>query len=157
MKPKRTMRQTLEDNRKGEALWAAMAGKPIRDDLPAVKPKQTRTKDLTIPTESKEQIAFVKWFRTVHKDFRIIAIPNGGNRDMITGSIMKAEGVTRGVPDLYVPAWHLWIEFKRIKGSAISMEQQDWANYLVLSCKHHHFFAYGCADAIDKVNKFLED
>ena len=36
----------------------------------------------------------------------------------------------RGVPDLFVPAWGLWIEMKRTKGGVVSVEQADWIEYL---------------------------
>jgi len=34
------------------------------------------------------------------------------------------------VPDLYIPAWHTWIEMKRVKGGSVSPEQKDWHIYL---------------------------
>ena len=43
---------------------------------------------------------------------------------------MKATGVVKGVPDLFVPAWRLWIEMKRTKGGSLSPEQKDWIDYL---------------------------
>jgi hypothetical protein len=43
---------------------------------------------------------------------------------------LKAEGVSSGVPDLFVPAWGLWVEMKRTKGGAVSAEQKDWIKYL---------------------------
>ena len=54
---------------------------------------------------------------------------------------LKAEGVSAGVPDLFVPEWLLWIEFKRQKGGSVSKEQKEWHEYLdsigqtVLICK----------------------
>jgi hypothetical protein len=46
-------------------------------------------------SESKLQIAMVKWFRLQYPDHVLYAIPNGGNRSAITGAIMKAEGTTK--------------------------------------------------------------
>lgn len=43
---------------------------------------------------------------------------------------MKLEGVSAGVPDLFIPAWRLWIEMKREKGGRASAEQNDWLQYL---------------------------
>jgi hypothetical protein len=43
---------------------------------------------------------------------------------------LKAEGVSSGVPDLYVPAWDLWIEMKRQKGGQLSKTQAGWKAYL---------------------------
>ena len=53
--------------------------------------------------ESKLQQECVKWFRYQYPKRIIFAIPNGGKRGIITASIMKAEGVLAGVPDLFIP------------------------------------------------------
>ena len=149
------MRDTLTDNWKAEQLWAGMFGKELRDDMPEIKDKRGHMKS-DIATESREQIDFVKWFRLQYPKVRIFAIPNGGNRDAITGSIMRAEGVTPGVPDLYIPLWRLWIEMKRTKGSSTSDEQIEWARYLMEECGDSHFFAKGCADAMAHTVLFVK-
>ena len=71
--------------------------------------------------ESNIQISCVKWFRLQHPDKLLIAIPNGGNRNRITGAILKAEGVTAGAPDLFLfesrlNCHGLAIEMKTSKG-----------------------------------------
>jgi len=43
---------------------------------------------------------------------------------------LKAEGVQAGVPDLFVPAWGMWIEMKREAGGVVSPVQKDWIAYL---------------------------
>jgi hypothetical protein len=43
---------------------------------------------------------------------------------------LKAEGVTAGVPDLFVPEWCLWVEMKRQTGGTVSPAQKDWIKYL---------------------------
>lgn len=86
-----------------------------------------------IKTEHEEQREFVRWFRLAYPGVRILAIPNGGARSPATAGRLKAEGVSRGVPDLFVPAWGLWIEMKRIKGGSVSAEQKDWLQYLETS------------------------
>ena len=151
----RTLNETLADNRKAEQLWAGMFGKPLREGAPMPKEKAVRVKS-EIPTESQEQRAFVQWFSAQYPSVRFFAIPNGGNRDSITGAIMKAEGVQPGVPDIYIPPWRLWIEFKRIKGSSTSDEQYEWARYLTQECGDSHFFAKGCDDAIAQVRLFVK-
>jgi hypothetical protein len=83
-----------------------------------------------IPTEHEEQREVVKWFRQTFKDVRIFAIPNGGARSITTATRLKVEGVSAGVPDLYVPAWKLWIEMKRVKGGVVDKAQKDWHDYL---------------------------
>jgi len=83
-----------------------------------------------IPTEHEEQRELVRWFRQTFEGVRIFAIPNGGARSRATAGRLKAEGVSSGVPDLFVPAWGLWVEMKRSKGGSLSAEQKDWIAYL---------------------------
>ena len=83
-----------------------------------------------IPTEHEEQRELVKWFRQSFDGVRIFAIPNGGARSITTAAKLKVEGVSAGVPDLYVPAWKLWIEMKRVKGGVVDKAQKDWHDYL---------------------------
>ena len=82
------------------------------------------------PSESEEQIGVVAWFEASFPGVRIFHIPNGGHRAMSVARKMKSEGVKPGVPDLYVPAWRVWIEMKRAKGGRLSPEQKDWIEYL---------------------------
>ena len=99
-----------------------------------------------IPTEHEEQREFVRWFRQTYPDIRIFAIPNGGARSPSVAGKLKAEGVSKGVPDLYIPVWRVWVEMKRQKGSAVSPEQKDWHQYLE-SCGDCVILAKGCAHA----------
>ena len=78
-----------------------------------------------IPTEHEEQRELVRWFRQTWPGVRIFAVPNGGVRSKATAGRLKAEGVASGVPDLFVPAWRLWVEMKRTKGGSLSAEQKD--------------------------------
>ena len=109
-----------------------------------------------IPSEHYEQVRFVGKFAILYPGVRIFAIPNGGHRGKVTAAKMKQEGVRRGVPDLYVPAWKLWVEMKRIKGGSVSPDQKDWHEYLrgigdtVLVCR-------GSDEALLLVAKFLEE
>ena len=83
-----------------------------------------------IPSEDREQMLLVQWFRRTYPDVRIFAIPNGGHRHPAVAAKLKATGASAGVPDLFIPAWHLWIEMKRVKGGTVSAEQKDWLKYL---------------------------
>lgn len=83
-----------------------------------------------IPSEHEEQREVVKWFRQTFDGVRIFAIPNGGARSITTAAKLKVEGVSAGVPDLYVPARKLWIEMKRVKGGVVDKSQKDWHDYL---------------------------
>jgi len=101
-------------------------------------------------SEHEEQREFVRWFRLAHRGVRIFAIPNGGKRSKREAGRLKAEGVSSGVPDLYVPAWKLWIEMKKEKGGVLSPTQKDWRDYLV-GIGDTWIVARGHADAIEQV------
>jgi hypothetical protein len=93
--------------------------------------------------ESNSQQAFVRWWDLAHRGLcgqslgsvggvpdrqLLFAIPNGGARNPITGAILKAEGVRRGVPDLFLAVPHggahgLFLEFKTGTGR-VSDEQE---------------------------------
>jgi hypothetical protein len=81
-------------------------------------------------SEHLQQVRLVSWFRRQYPDIRIFAIPNGGGRSASQGASLKAEGVTPGVPDLFVPAWSMWVEMKREAGGVVSPVQRDWIAYL---------------------------
>jgi hypothetical protein len=63
---------------------------------------------------------------------------------------LKAEGVSAGVPDLFIPAWLCWIEMKREKGGVLSPEQRDWHAYLT-GLGHHVIVGRGQEDAKEKM------
>lgn len=98
------------------------------------------------PSEHLEQVRFVAWFRKNYPQHWIFAIPNGGDRNKITAVKLKAEGVSSGVPDLFIPSMLLWVEMKRQKGGALSKEQKEWRDYL-LSIGHKWIVAKGFEDA----------
>ena len=107
-----------------------------------------------IKTEHEEQREFVRWFRQGYKDVRIFAIPNGGQRSITTATKLKVEGVSAGVPDLFIPAWGLWVEMKRTKGGSVSAEQKDWIAYLE-GCGYTCVVAKGADQAKEKVLGFV--
>lgn len=86
-------------------------------------------------------------FRKTWPDVRIIAIPNGGWRDIRTAARLKAEGVTPGVPDLFIPEWGVFIEMKKRSGGRVSAAQRDWLRYLN-SVGYHAFVCAGADDAM---------
>ena len=97
-------------------------------------------------SEHLQQVRLVSWFRKTYPDTRILAIPNGGGRSMAQGASLKAEGVQAGVPDLFVPAWLLWIEMKREAGGVVSPVQRDWISYLE-GIGHRVIIGHGFEDA----------
>jgi len=110
---------------------------------------------LTIPTESDEQIGFLRWFEMQFRGVWIFHIPNGGHRAISVAKKMKEEGVKAGVPDLYVPSWKLWIEMKRTKGGVVSKDQRAWHEYL--ECIGDAvIIGRGATDASRQVMEFLK-
>lgn len=118
----------------------------------------TRTSILAdkVPSEHWEQCQVVSWFRRKYGPVRIFAIPNGGWRSKATAMKLKVEGVSRGVPDLFVPQFNLWIEMKRVKGGRLSPDQHNWIKYLteigntVLVCNGHEH-------AMEQIDAFMAE
>lgn len=104
-------------------------------------------------SEHYEQATFVAWFRQTYPSVRIFAIPNGGSRSRTQGAKLKLEGVSPGVPDLFIPAWNLWVEMKRSVGGRLSADQKDWISYLQ-DVGHCAIVCAGCSDAQEKVRQF---
>ena len=113
---------------------------------------------LPAPLEHDEQVAVIKWFEQYAMlrwralrlpDGRpgIFATPNGGERNIKVAARLKAEGVSSGVPDLYVPALRLWVEMKRTEGADTSPNQETWHDYL-RAIGDTVVVAYGAAEAI---------
>jgi len=107
-----------------------------------------------LPSEHQEQAGFVQWFRSKWPRVLIFAVPNGGKRNMSTARNLKLEGVVPGVPDLFIPAWGIWIEMKRQNGGRLSPEQIEMINYLE-SIGHRVIVGHGAADASAKLLSIL--
>lgn len=82
--------------------------------------------------EHQLQVACVRWFHLQYPMLRgcLIAVPNGGRRDAVTGARLKAEGATAGVADLILfqrrgRSGALMIEMKTPKGRQ-SGAQKQW-------------------------------
>jgi hypothetical protein len=80
-----------------------------------------------------------------HPDWRWIhAIPNGGKRSKAVAGKMKAEGVKRGVADVFVPYPRdgyqgMYIEFKALRRKQTDEQKEfqthcDKENYLYIVC-----------------------
>lgn len=113
-------------------------------------------------TEHGEQVALIQWCavnvaRMPELDL-LLAIPNGGHRHKAVAGKLKAEGVRRGIPDLFMPIarngyYGLFIEMK-IPGGHLSPEQVEWREkletrgYQVVTC-------YGFEAARDQIKAYL--
>jgi hypothetical protein len=72
--------------------------------------------------------------------------------------MLKAEGVKRGVPDLFLPAaigpYHgLFLEMKTVSGR-LSPEQRQWQNGLIAQC-YACVTAHSLEQAIDTLTRYL--
>lgn len=98
------------------------------------------------------------------------AIPNGGLRDARTASLMKAEGVRKGVADVFLPVIRraafmvggqsyvfggLYIEMKKPKGGVQSDEQKAFEEY----CETHGYRYVLCKswhDAAMEIRSYIQ-
>lgn len=79
--------------------------------------------------EHELQVNCIKWMRYQHPKHLCFAIPNGGNRNLLTAVKLKAEGVLAGVPDIFIPAPNkdyngLFIELKAGKNKATDKQKE---------------------------------
>jgi hypothetical protein len=111
------------------------------------------------PSEHQEQKAFVQWFGHQFSGVRILSIPNGaalagdGLRRAMQMGRLRAEGLSPGAPDLFVPAWLLWVEMKKANGGVVSDEQAEWHEYL-RGIGHTVIVGRGFEDATRQVQDF---
>ena len=93
-----------------------------------------------------------------HPELSVIyANPNGGLRDIGTAIKLKAEGVKKGVPDLFLPlakkGYHgLFIELKTETGRA-SKEQKEWIEKLSAN-GYHAAICVGYKSAIELLKDY---
>lgn len=114
-----------------------------------------------IPTEHAEQVALFRWWRAQYRSLEpyLLAIPNGGARNLITGAMLKAEGVRKGVPDIFLAypsgGYHgLWIELKRRAHGYASTEQKFMLSAL-RSVGYDAAVCRGWDEAREKIRSYL--
>ena len=113
-------------------------------------------------TESRLQVSCVRWFRLQYPKYanNLFAIPNGGKRNSIEASIMKYEGVTAGVPDLFLAVQvngmpGLFIEMKILTGKLTDAQRNmqqilSMTGYRVATCRSLQEF-------MDVVTNYMAD
>lgn len=117
-----------------------------------------------IPSEHAEQSKVISYCKI--KKIPVFAIPNGtylnGTRLQRAKQMnkLKAEGLSKGVPDLFIPVpfnkkHGLFIEMKRIKGSSTSAEQKAWIHDLNYS-GYEAVICKGGAEAIEKIEEYIK-
>jgi hypothetical protein len=130
-------------------------------------------------TEHAHQVALFMW-ASIAKQVEtrlewMHAIPNGGLRDKRTAGRLKAEGVRKGVSDVFLPwperaedgiLWYgLYIELKRIKSSfeetgiarakgTLSTDQEKFKLY-ARSVGYYAVECYGWKQAVDEICLYL--
>jgi hypothetical protein len=104
----------------------------------------------TSPSEHSEQVGLINWFRLQYPNVLIFAIPNGEKRAITVAKRLKAEGVVRGIPDLFIPQWNLWVEMKRVSGGRLSPDQKSMITYLE-SIGNTVIIGRGAADASKQI------
>lgn len=109
----------------------------------------------TILSEHYEQALVIQFMRRTYPEVLIFAIPNGGQRSAATGARLKAEGVVPGVPDLFIPAWGLFIEMKTLTGK-VSPEQKAMIEYLQ-SVGYSAIVAKGANAAIAEIQRIKSE
>jgi len=95
----------------------------------------------------------------------VFAIPNGGSRGktkdeaMRVGAMLKAEGVKKGVSDIFVPIPRhgrcgLFIEMKREDGGVLSKEQRDFGSAMQ-SAGYGFVCCHGWLEAANIIKQWL--
>lgn len=116
--------------------------------------------------EHDEQKRLMEWwaeFSALHglPVIALFAIPNGGERNVIVATRMKAEGVRRGVPDLFLAlpkgSYHgLFIELKKPKGGKVSEHQKEYIKFLN-SQNYLCFVCHGFDEARKTITSYIEN
>ena len=113
-------------------------------------------------SEHTEQVRLITWAHQWQDEYpgleMLFAIPNGGHRHKATAAKMKAEGVKRGVPDLFLAVprgnWHgLFIEMKYGKNKPTA-HQFRWLEKLA-ALGYKVAICYGCTDAKNMILDYL--
>lgn len=112
--------------------------------------------------ESEHQASLIRWAQLQRGKYPELAllfhIPNGGTRDPVEAAHLKAQGVKKGVSDLFLPVarrgYHgLFIEMKRPHGR-VSPEQQLFGDNVTRQGYLFHV-AYGWEAAREALEWYL--
>jgi len=97
------------------------------------------------------------------KTLPIVAIPNGGKRDKRGATILRAEGLRRGFPDLIIPVpvgdyIGLAIEMKKRDGvpSDVKPHQRTWLDFMELQ-GWKSVACFGSDQAIEQITNYLNN
>lgn len=113
-------------------------------------------------SEHNHQVSLMKWAKLQQKKHPelkwLYAIPNGGQRNVIVATKLKAEGVKKGVSDLCLPVarrgYHgLYIEMKKMGGRATD-HQKEFIGFVVME-GYCGVFCQGWESAKEKIEWYL--
>jgi hypothetical protein len=107
-------------------------------------------------SEASHQEGFLNWFHQKFPGVLIYHCPNGEHRSISTGIRLKKLGVIRGIPDLFIPSWKIYLELKRENGGIISPEQKKVMEYLT-RVGYTCMVCHGATDASIQVLNFLKE
>jgi len=116
-----------------------------------------------IPTEHQEQVNLFTWVEVNQHRYpdlaKMFAIPNGGDRHIVVAAKLKAEGVRKGVPDIFLPVARLdyhgmFIEMKRLERGRLSADQRLRLNQLHED-GYYCVVAYGWVHAVNVICVYL--
>lgn len=139
------------------AVWRRAHGEP---DLPfPPRPRKSPRAE-----ESRIQCAVIRWWSLKCSEFQVnerllYAIPNGHQRDAVTGAILKREGLRAGAPDLNLdvargPFHGLRVEVKTETG-VLSRDQEVF----IAALKSQGFcveVAYGYDKTVAVIERYLK-
>jgi hypothetical protein len=163
----KSRRDQLAEARAGNEFYRLMFApdKPPQIVYAPEKPKrERRERDPTVPSEHQSQAAVISWWRlacTAYQlpEFALFAIPNGGARNIVTGSRLKQEGVRAGVLDLMLAVKRgnyggLFIEMKKF-GNKPSEVQREVIAYLH-TAGYQCDVCWGAEGAIATISNYLK-
>lgn len=111
--------------------------------------------------EHRIQQACVRWFNLQypHLRGRLFAVPNGGRRDVVTGTKLKAEGVVAGVADLILLVTNkafgaLLIEMKK-PGGIQSAAQRQWQEIVTTNGEYKYVICRSIYDFMREIREYL--
>lgn len=114
--------------------------------------------------EADEQRAVFEWAEHMKGKYPCLKwmhhIPNGGSRNKIEAVRLKAQGVKKGVPDIFLPyptgEYHgLYIEMKYGKGR-VTAEQHEFLDYAA-EAGYKTAVCYNMQQAAEAILLYLEE
>lgn len=117
------------------------------------------TKKISEHEIQKEYFSILKFSENKHPVIPyIFCIPNGGARHIKVAMKMKAEGVKRGVPDIFIPYvvngyGGAWIETKTDTG-VMSQHQKDYKKFL--ESQYKHYLCRSVSEMIEATENYLQ-